>query len=73
MKIIEKFVDVNTQEETVIERTLVGAELELYKNAEAQAIAQIELAVETQAKRDAALAKLEALGLTADDLKALGL
>ena len=39
------------------------AQLEAEKNA----------TVEAQAKREAALSKLAALGLTADDLKALGL
>ena len=73
MKTIERTFNVHTGEIVDFERTLVGAELELYKNAEAKAIAQIELAIEAQAKRDAAEAKLAALGLTSDDLKALGL
>lgn len=73
MKTIERTFNVQTGEIVDFERTLVGAELELYKNAEAKAIAQIELAIEAQAKRDAAEAKLAALGLTSDDLKALGL
>lgn len=43
---------------------------ELDKKAEAAALAAIAAA---EAKKIAALAKLEALGLDADDLKALGL
>lgn len=45
----------------------VDAAVEVVKQQEAQAEA------EAQAKRQAAEAKLEALGLTSDDLKALGL
>ena len=44
------------------------------ENAESAALADFELKIQqAEAKREAALAKLEALGLDIDDLKALGL
>ena len=66
-----KIVDAQTGEETL--RDMNAAELaQLAKEvAEREALEQAE--AEAQAKKSAAEAKLEALGLTADDLKALGL
>jgi hypothetical protein len=66
MKIQE--INVTTQEETVREATpeeLAQYNLDLSKAAEADKNAK--------AAKDAAVAKLDALGLTVDDLKALGL
>ena len=47
--------------------------LEDNAKAEAKAEAQAQAEAEAQTKRTTALAKLEALGLTVDDLEALGL
>lgn len=47
------------------------AEIETAHQAVQQAEAQVK--TQTEAKREAALSKLAALGLTADDLRALGL
>ena len=73
MKIIEKEFNVATGEETIIERE----ESALEKNAreKSQADFAVEIAeLETKAiAKAAAQAKLAALGLSADDLKALGL
>ena len=73
MKITEKIVEVDTQKETIVERELFGDELELYKNEEKKAKALIEAEAERTRQRKSAFDKLSALGLTADDLKALGL
>jgi hypothetical protein len=66
-----KMVDAQTGEETL--RDMNATELaQLAKEvAEREALEQAE--AEAQAKKAAAEAKLEALGLTAGDLKALGL
>lgn len=73
MKILEKIFDAATGEETIIEREMTSEELVAHqaeiKRIEAEAIAR----AEAKAKREAAFSKLAALGLTSDDLKALGL
>ena len=67
----------NATTNEVIEREMNDEELKQYKNDEALEKERIELQAiseaEKAAAKSAAEAKLEALGLTADDLKALGL
>jgi hypothetical protein len=63
----------NSQTGEVIEREMNAKELaQMAKDAEAFAERQAEAQVKAQAKASAE-AKLAALGLTSDDLKALGL
>ena len=73
MKILEKIYDAITGEETIIERDETAAEtkarLDSQKKVEAY---QAEAEAEAEAKAQAQ-AKLAALGLTTEDLKALGL
>jgi hypothetical protein len=52
---------------------LTADEIAVIKADEAAAIAEAEAAAEAEVAKAAAKAKLAALGLTADDLKALGL
>ena len=73
MKIIERIFDASTGETTDIERDMSAAELANYEAAQQRAEAQAKIDAEAEAKRSAALAKLEALGLDEDDLQALGL
>ena len=70
-----KIVDVNTGEETFIDFTPEEiAEVEANIAAtQAEIAAKAQAEAEVQAKRQAAEAKLAALGLEPDDLKALGL
>ena len=67
----------NATTNEVIEREMNDEELKQYKNDEALEKERIELQAiseaEKAAAKSAAEAKLEALGLTTDDLKALGL
>ena len=67
----------NATTNEVIVREMNDEELKQYKNDEALEKERIELQAiseaEKAAAKSAAEAKLEALGLTADDLKALGL
>jgi len=73
MKITEKDFNIITGEETLIEREATAEEIAAYKKAEAETL---ELQAEAEARAEAkaaAKAKLAALGLTAEDLKALGL
>jgi hypothetical protein len=73
MKITEKEFNVATGQETITERDETAAEK---KAREALIEKQAELAAEAEAKaqaKAAAEAKLAALGLTTDDLRALGL
>ena len=60
----------NAETNETIERDATEIEIQQF-NEDAEFIAEIK--AEAQAKREAALSKLAALGLTADDLKALGL
>lgn len=73
MKIIEKIFDATTGETIVNERDMEKAELDAFnrtiKENEERAKIEADLAV----KRKVAEDKLAALGLTADDLKVLGL
>ena len=56
-----------------IEREMNAEELESYNSLIASVDEDIEAQAKLEADRISATAKLEALGLTADDLKALGL
>ena len=72
-KITQKIVNIQTNEETVIERDMTNDELAQYQKDQAEA-ALMEAEAEAKAAAKAvAEAKLAALGLTAEDLKALGL
>lgn len=68
---IIKIANVETGEE--IERQMTDEELAQRANDEAIYQQLMELQAQAAAKKAAAEAKLAALGLTADDLKALGL
>jgi hypothetical protein len=73
MKKIEKIFNVQTGEETIVEREETAAEKELRLEAIAKAEAAL---AETEARstaKAAAQSKLAALGLTVEDLQALGL
>ena len=73
MKIIERIVDAITGETTDIEREMTPQEQADFL-ADKERLEKIALKeMEAQAKREAAAAKLSALGLDPDDLKALGL
>jgi len=73
MKITEKIFDLNTNEESIVEREETADEIAYREKAQADLEAQIIAAeVKAQAKA-AAQAKLAALGLTVSDLEALGL
>lgn len=66
-----KLVNAETGEE--IERKMNAQELAQYEKDKAEAQATATKQAETESAKSAAQAKLAALGLTADDLKALGL
>lgn len=73
MKIIERIYDVTTGTTTDVEKVLAGKELTEYQ-LEIERLKQIaNEQAEAKAAKEAAQAKLAALGFTADDLKALGL
>ena len=73
MKIIERIHNLETGEIVDIERNETPAEKKAREKTEADyAIAKAEAEAKAQAKA-AAEAKLSALGLTTDDLRALGL
>ena len=63
----------NVETGEVIEREMNADEFAQYQSDQAQRQAEAQAQAEASAKRTAALAKLEALGLDEDDLKALGL
>jgi len=67
----EKIVDAITDEVTW--RDYTEAEIAEVEKAQAEGLRIAQAAAETQAKREAALSKLAALGLNADDIKALGI
>jgi hypothetical protein len=73
MKTIERIFDVVTGETTDIERDMTSQEIADYQANKLQAEQKAQQFAEAETKRAAAEAKLAALGLTADDLKALGL
>ena len=60
-------------DDTFIERPFTDEEMIVWERDQADEVARKEAIVEAAAKRAAAKVKLAALGLTADDLKALGL
>ena len=66
-----KIVNVQTNEE--IEREMNAVELAQYKEGQEEEKADLAKRAEAEAAKAAAQAKLAALGLTTDDLKALGL
>jgi len=74
---MEKIIEVNCETGEVIERELTVAEVAQRKidadNARIEAKAKADALAEAEAAKTAAEAKLAALGLTTDDLKALGL
>ena len=73
MKIIEKIFDCATGEETITERDETADEKKAREKLEADNLArQAEAQAKAQAKATAE-GKLAALGLTTDDLRALGL
>lgn len=55
-----------------VDREMTDTEYEQYAEIAAKDKAKFDAEIEAQAKRTIALAKLEALGLTTDDLKAIG-
>ena len=63
----------NAETGEVIEREMNKAELAQYEIDKAQREAELKIKAQAEAKRAAAEAKLAALGLTSDDLRALGL
>jgi 4'-phosphopantetheinyl transferase EntD len=63
----------NAQTQEVIDREMNEEEFAQYKADQAEQIARAEAKAEAEAAKTAAQAKLAALGLTTDDLKALGL
>jgi hypothetical protein len=63
--------DVTTDE--IVDREMTDAEFEDYQAQQAIDAAELAALAEAEATKEAAQAKLAALGLTADDLKALGL
>ena len=73
MKKIEKIFNAITGEETLIERDETADELKARKLYEAEQAERAVLQAEAEAAKAQAAAKLAALGLTTDDLKALGL
>jgi hypothetical protein len=73
MKIIERIFDVASGETTDVERDLTPEELADWNTRKAQRDAEDAAIAEAKAKREIAAAKLEALGLSEADLKALGI
>ncbi len=73
MKITEKEFNVETGEETFTEREETAAEIAERKSFQARIAFLAEAEAEAKAAKESAQIKLAALGLTADDLKALGL
>ena len=64
---------INTETGEVIEREMNDEELAQLALDKAESEARAQAIAEAQAKREAAISKLAALGLEPDDLKALGL
>ena len=73
MKIIERIYDASTGETNDIERNMDAQELKDYEASIERAEAEAKLSEENAVKKAAAEAKLVALGLDLDDLRALGL
>jgi len=66
-------VEVNAETNEMIEREATQKEVQDRQKIEQELTQETELKAAKEVKRKAAEAKLAALGLTADDLKALGL
>ena len=73
MKIKQKIVDLETGQETISERDETADEIKELKLYETEQAKRAVLQAEADAAKAAATVKLAALGLTTDDLKALGL
>ena len=73
MKITEKTFDASTGEETITERDETSAEIANRLELEKQVADNLAAKEQADAAREVAQTKLSALGLTAEDLKALGL
>jgi hypothetical protein len=73
MKITERIYDATTGKTTDVERTLTAAEIAMYKEIQAESAARQAAIEQEETAKATAEAKLAALGLTTDDLKALGL
>jgi predicted lactoylglutathione lyase len=73
MKITEKEFDAVTNQETITERNATPDEILAIKKAEKEAADFLVKKENADKAKAIAEAKLAALGLTADDLKALGL
>jgi len=73
MKITERVFDAITGETTDTERDMTPQEIAEFEKAQQRASQESAKQAEAESKKAAALAKLEALGLDEDDLKALGL
>lgn len=73
MKITEKTFDAATGEETITERDETAAETAHRLELEKQIADNLAAKEKADAAREVAQTKLASLGLTADDLKALGL
>ena len=63
----------NTETNEIIDREMNDTEFAQYKKDQAEAALKAEADAEAASKRETALFKLAALGLTTDDLAALGL
>ena len=63
----------NAQTDEIVEREMNAEELQKLERFQEQVEARAEVQAEGAAKKAQAEAKLASLGLTADDLKALGL
>ena len=70
---MDKITEVNCETGEVFERELTAAEIAQRKIDAENVIARAKEIAQAEAAKEASLAKLAALGLTADDLKALGL
>ena len=70
-ELIKTIFDVETNELEV--RPMTDSELAQYQTDYTSATLEAKVKAEEEVKKQAAKAKLEALGLNADDLKALGL
>ena len=70
---MDKITEINCETGEVIERDLTAAEIAQRKIDADYEIAVAKEIAQAEAAKEASLAKLAALGLTADDLKAIGL
>lgn len=73
MLIKEKIIDITTGEESIVEREETAEEIAYREKAQADLEAQIAEAESKAQAKAIAEAKLAKLGLTTEDLKALGL